>query len=223
MVEGMGIPAPSLEPLAVGIAAPGCVVESVSADIREILGITPEELIGRSIADDTRPNHSGALLSAISQRAVGDMLLCEVYLRNRDGASVPVRILVIRLDEQVPPRVAFAVLRRTAGAEPKSSDRLAELEIRLQRIAGEVRAAGLLADIDHHLPSAADHPELNQLSARQWQILTRLLRGDRVPTIAGALHLGQSTVRNYLSAIFARFDVHSQAELLTLLRSGRPK
>jgi DNA-binding CsgD family transcriptional regulator len=45
------------------------------------------------------------------------------------------------------------------------------------------------------------------------------LRGKRVATIARMMFISQSTVRNHLSAIFERFGVHSQAELLALLRS----
>jgi DNA-binding NarL/FixJ family response regulator len=55
---------------------------------------------------------------------------------------------------------------------------------------------------------------LAELSARQWEILVRLRQGKRVPTIAQELFISQSTVRNALSAIFKRFGVHSQAELL---------
>jgi DNA-binding NarL/FixJ family response regulator len=48
-------------------------------------------------------------------------------------------------------------------------------------------------------------------------VLTRLLHGERVPAIAADLFVSQSTVRNNLSALFGKFGVHSQAELLQLL------
>jgi DNA-binding NarL/FixJ family response regulator len=47
--------------------------------------------------------------------------------------------------------------------------------------------------------------------------LSRLLHGERVPTIASELFVSQSTVRNHLSGIFERFGVHSQPELLKML------
>ncbi|MGD9997420.1 MAG: LuxR C-terminal-related transcriptional regulator [Ilumatobacteraceae bacterium] len=50
-------------------------------------------------------------------------------------------------------------------------------------------------------------------------MLRRLLAGERVPSIARALYLSQSTVRNHLSVIFQRLGVHSQEELIQLLRS----
>jgi DNA-binding NarL/FixJ family response regulator len=39
-----------------------------------------------------------------------------------------------------------------------------------------------------------------------------------VPTIATELFISQSTVRNDLASIYTKFDVHSQAELLAVLR-----
>jgi DNA-binding NarL/FixJ family response regulator len=46
-----------------------------------------------------------------------------------------------------------------------------------------------------------------------------LLDGERVPGIAGALFLSASTVRNHLTAIFAKVGVHSQAELIHALKA----
>jgi DNA-binding NarL/FixJ family response regulator len=59
------------------------------------------------------------------------------------------------------------------------------------------------------------------LSDRQRDIVTRLSRGDRVEMIADALYLSRSTVRNHLVAVFRKTGVHSQAELLRLLREQR--
>jgi DNA-binding NarL/FixJ family response regulator len=61
--------------------------------------------------------------------------------------------------------------------------------------------------------------ELEPLSTRQLEILRRLLDGDRVPAIARDLYVSASTVRNHLSSIFRKLGVHSQEELLRLLRS----
>jgi DNA-binding NarL/FixJ family response regulator len=91
------------------------------------------------------------------------------------------------------------------------------MERRLRRIASELRAAGVMDDIDD-LPTFDEFPQLTSLSSRQWQVLVRLLRGERVPTIARDLFLSPRTVRNYLAAIFERFDVHSQGELIALLK-----
>jgi DNA-binding NarL/FixJ family response regulator len=64
------------------------------------------------------------------------------------------------------------------------------------------------------MPDPRETSALDDLSSRQWQILVRLLRGERVPTIARAMNLSPSTVRNHLSTIYKRVGVHSQAELI---------
>ena len=64
---------------------------------------------------------------------------------------------------------------------------------------------------------ASDFPGLESLTNRQWDVLRRLSRGQRVPMIAAELFISQSTVRSYLSEIFKKLNVHSQTELLALL------
>ena len=56
------------------------------------------------------------------------------------------------------------------------------------------------------------------LSPRQWEIVRRLVDGERVTSIAAAMFLSRSTIRNHLSAIFAKVGVHSQDELVALYR-----
>jgi DNA-binding CsgD family transcriptional regulator len=51
-------------------------------------------------------------------------------------------------------------------------------------------------------------------------VLRRISAGKRVPTVAKELYISQSTVRNHLAAIFERFGVHSQADLLARLADG---
>jgi len=89
---------------------------------------------------------------------------------------------------------------------------------RLRRIAAELRAAGVMDDLAN-VQVATDHPQLAELTSRQREILVRLLNAQRVSLIAAELYVSPSTVRNHLTTIFTKFGVHSQAELLGLLRS----
>jgi DNA-binding NarL/FixJ family response regulator len=70
---------------------------------------------------------------------------------------------------------------------------------------------------DGSLEYTSHFTALESLSDRQWDVLGRLLRGQRVATIAAELFISQSTVRTYLSEIFKKLNVHSQAELLAQL------
>ena len=108
----------------------------------------------------------------------------------------------------------------TTVLEESSDQRAARLEDHLWRIALEVAAAGI-GDAPATTEMWWGDPALRELSQRQLEILRRLLRGERVPTIARDLYLSQSTVRNHLSAIYRRLGVHSQAELLARLLPAR--
>jgi DNA-binding CsgD family transcriptional regulator len=103
------------------------------------------------------------------------------------------------------------------GREIASTPRASELERHLRRIAAEVEASGIL-ERTRTVSYSGRLPQMGSLSTRQSEVLSRLVNGERVPTIAKELFVSQSTVRDHLSAIFERFGVHSQAELLALLR-----
>ena len=62
--------------------------------------------------------------------------------------------------------------------------------------------------------------EILTLTARQQAVLQRLAKGHRPPEIARQLGIEPSTVRNHLKAIFRRFHVRSQKELLERMRSS---
>jgi DNA-binding CsgD family transcriptional regulator len=73
------------------------------------------------------------------------------------------------------------------------------------------------------LPSALSEltpvPGLDRLTPREREILGQLMAGRRVAQIAEACFLAPATVRNHLSSIFAKLGVHTQGELVALLRS----
>jgi DNA-binding CsgD family transcriptional regulator len=95
--------------------------------------------------------------------------------------------------------------------------RVAQLELHLGRIVAEAEAAGLTP---RRPSSPTDRPpvDLDALTPRQREIVERLLDGSRVPSIATALFVSRSTVRNHLAGVYRIFDVHSQAQLIELLR-----
>jgi DNA-binding NarL/FixJ family response regulator len=101
-----------------------------------------------------------------------------------------------------------------------SADRVAQLEQHLRRIAHEIEAAGVISTVAR-VPALSSVPGLSDLSPRQFEVVARLLRGERVSTIARAMYLSPSTVRNHLAAIYRKVGVRSQAELLDHLHRAR--
>ncbi len=144
-----------------------------------------------------------------------------VPLLRRQGDYKTVRMLVSPSESSKGTRLGV-VLTREHSASVTDDDRVADLEQHLWRIALEVQASGV-ADGMHRLPDVAQLPGVESLSTRQWQILTMLLQGERVPDIARALYVSQSTVRSHLAAMFRKLNVHSQAELISLFRDANQR
>jgi DNA-binding CsgD family transcriptional regulator len=136
--------------------------------------------------------------------------------RHRSGDWAELDCIITRLADQA---LTFGfACSLPAGGDGDKSGRAAALERHLWRIAREVEMSGVVAGFSR-VPDPKEVPGLSDLSGRQWEVLTRLLRGERVPAIARALFVSQSTVRNHLTDIFRKLGVHSQAGLLELLRT----
>ena len=202
-----------LVPVAVGFTDGDWNVRAVSAEVEDLIDRTAEELKGRCLLDLVDPADVGRMRGTDHHEA-DPRSVPRVHFLLPTGGSTEVCVVVApRLEP--PGGIRFAMVGRIESFYPPQRDRVAELELRLRRIGAEVRAAGLL---DTAGMPALQHPELGQLSSRQWEVISRLLDGKRVPTIAKELFVSQSTVRNHLATIFQRFGVHSQAELLERLR-----
>lgn len=78
--------------------------------------------------------------------------------------------------------------------------------------------AGKLLDFIARRAPAAQSPLLENLNEREQEVLALLARGLSNREISRQLHLSEGTVRNYISAIFAKLDVsdRTQAAILAL-------
>jgi PAS domain S-box-containing protein len=206
-----------LAPVAIGTADVEWRIDAVTSDLRDIIGTAASDCVGTTLLDLVHPDDATHLLDRRDADHAVPRSHCHVRFRHRDGRWTDVCVLVAPLTHDDPDRVAFALLGMPELPSGPTTDRVAELELRLRHIGTEVRAAGVLDGLES-MPATSDHPQLSELSSRQWEIVSRLVSGDRVPTIARELFISQSTVRNHLASIYARFDVHSQAELLEVLR-----
>jgi DNA-binding CsgD family transcriptional regulator/PAS domain-containing protein len=198
-------------------------VDRISQDVTPLLGLTPEQCIGRPVLGMIHPSDVPALLAAVEHSRRGERavrLVLGVSVRAHDWTQVTVVLATITAGE--PPALAFALIRDDAdnGADqPGDSSREMQLEAHMLRIADELHAAGLIPRL-HQLPVLAEEPQLGKLTSREWAVLTRLLEGQRVPAIAADLYVSKSTVRNHLSSIYAKLGVHSQVDLVRLVRGS---
>lgn len=195
-------------------------IARISSDVQAVLGYPVDELIGTHVIDLVHPDDVPALFSSVAA-AMGSQsgVSTRRRLRHRSGEWVEMRGVITPLpDDRL--HLGFAFSAAVSDREQSTSStagRAAALERHMWQIASEVAAAGVVAGF-HPTPVPEDVPGLSDLSSRQWEVLTRLLQGERVPSIARQMFISQSTVRNHLTDIFRKVGVRSQEELLRLLR-----
>ena len=206
-----------LIPVAVGVTDNAWCISGISADVEDVIGLSPRDCIGRRLVDLVLPDDRHLLGASGGRPPTTPTTHRQVRFTNGHGEWTRLCVLLSPAGGDHKESVAFALVGRSDFSHVDPGDRTAELEMHLRRIGAEVRASGVLDNVGT-LPSPGGHPQLEELTTRQWEILSLLLKGSRVPSIAKALFISQSTVRNHLTTIFKKFGVHSQPELLDLLR-----
>jgi DNA-binding CsgD family transcriptional regulator len=186
------------------------VIEHVSSDVQRVLGLSPGTYKGAPLLGLVEPVDVQNVMLAIGRLAAGGgSVTLPTRLRASGGVWRDVFCLIVTMCDHSPPRLglAFASVPESGESTP------VEDRPRVATVFSDARCSDVLSGVDairSRLPALA-------LSARQWEILTRLIDGDRVRDIADAMYLSPSTVRNHLTALYRKFGVHSQGELLAYL------
>ena len=191
--------------IALAITDHDWVIQHVSSDIQNILGQGPEAYEGTPVLALVKPVDVGDFLLAIGHlTADHGKATLRVHLRTAAGGWQRTHCLVVAMCRHSPPRLGLAFASLPEPERPMSNPYVPEVDSRgdealdcMDRFSSQVSAGAF--------------------STRQWEILTRLIRGERVKDIAKDLFLSTSTVRNHLTAIYRKFGVRSQAELLATL------
>lgn len=200
-------------PPVLGSTGPDMLIDRISCDIEDLVGIPAERMLGQSLLTLVTPASATGLLWGLAQASTqGRGAPLRLELARAEGDGVFVQFLIVPLHP--PASCAFSILPATPGGGPDMTsvdahDLLAQLATGIDALGTAQQMAGL---------SASSRRMLSLLSARELEVVTRLHSGDRVPTIAKALFLSPSTIRNQLSSVFTKTGVHSQQELLDLLR-----
>jgi len=186
-------------------------VDRLSSEVYQSLGHSVEEIIGTSFLSLIVPDDIAEVLLALAQTSKHqEGVTLRVGVVGADPAPVLCQLVLLPLTPA--PSCAFALLTEDAHG-PADGRAVADLITRLARgIRGAmtsqaVAAAPVRPDVD-----------LRRLSSRELEIVTRLLAGDRVPSIAKQLFLSEGTIRNHLSSVFGKLGVGTQQELIELLR-----
>lgn len=87
-------------------------------------------------------------------------------------------------------------------------------------LANEPAWSRFLEEVDAFLPAAPGSAEFGGLTAREREVLQHLARGLDNHQIAAHLALSEKTVRNMVSAIFAKLDVESRSAAIVRAREA---
>ncbi len=108
--------------------------------------------------------------------------------------------------------MAFMVARKRKDGKPSPA---AETETERAPKNNEQPKTDPHAAIPHNSDEAvAIVKEKNNLSEREAEILSLILRGKNVPSIAEALTISQNTVRSHVKRIYRATDVHTRQDLI---------
>jgi len=183
-------------------------IEYMSADA-SLLGVQGSRLRGFPLLGLIHPSAAVDFLTAAGRAASGGIGVT-VSTRVRVGSDgwADRYCFLVRMCGHQPPRLGI-VVSGGPGDDPAGK----QLDAEVRHCALQARA---LKTLDA-LPTLTGLPHGSELSTRQTEIVSRLVAGERVPQISAAMFLSQSTVRNHLAAIYKKFGVHSQGELLAAL------
>jgi len=187
------------------------------------LGYTRDELIGRPV-ETLVPQELHQFMHDDALTAEnGDLRARLVTLRRKDSTTFPV-VLIPQLfvtAERVVDGFFYVVVDLGAVLTARQMGPASAMDVRptLQRIALELESLCLTAAVGATTALPLHHPDLQGLSPREAEVLSLLVGGDRVPSIAQRLHISQHTVRNHLKSVFRKLDVANQSELIERVRS----
>jgi DNA-binding NarL/FixJ family response regulator len=154
-----------------------------------------------------------------------DVVLLDVHLEDGSGDAVIVQVAPERpgvkflaLSVSDAPEDVIAVIRAGARGYVTKAISGAELTDAVQRVAdGDAvfspRLAGFVLDAFRTGEATAADPELDQLTAREREVLQLIARGYRYKEIAARLHLSPRTVESHVSAVLRKLQLSSRHEL----------
>jgi len=154
-----------------------------------------------------------------------DVVLLDVHLPDGGGQAVIVQVAPERpgvkflaLSVSDAAEDVIGVIRAGARGYVTKAISGGELTEAVHRIAdGDAvfspRLAGFVLDAFRSGDTASTDPELDQLTAREREVLQLIARGYRYKEIAGRLHLSARTVESHVSSVLRKLQLSSRHEI----------
>jgi PAS domain S-box-containing protein len=193
-------------------------------------GIPAEVAVGRIGAAQFPEAERSGYVDAMREWSQGVARPARLTVRLRDGLTRPFLILPQPIPDDT--GAIAGTLLLIMDPEPLA-DATAD---RIQKMGGLVRA--LLRTISDELEQALDRssevqldledlrrrvPALKTLTRREWEVASRIGRGDRTSLVAKDLGISTNTVRNHLKAIFRKTGIGSQVALVERFKQLRER
>lgn len=154
-----------------------------------------------------------------------DVVLLDVHLPGGGGRAVleavcgalpEVRFLAISVSDAA--EDVISVIRAGAGGYVTKSIAPAELVAAIHRVRdGDAvfspRLAGFVLDAFRGRLAAPFDPELDQLTAREREVLRHIARGYSYKEVAQSLHLSARTVETHVSSVLRKLQLSNRHEL----------
>jgi two-component system, NarL family, nitrate/nitrite response regulator NarL len=151
-----------------------------------------------------------------------DACLLDLYLPGReDGLKAaeairtghPDTLVLILSGVADPPILSRAIDLGVAGIVRKDQN-VDKIEAALQQVvAGEaVTQTGLVRDIVRHLASEPYKEPGHYLTAREKEVLRRIVAGESTKQMARSMRIAASTVRTYTQNVLTKLGAHSRLE-----------
>ena len=154
-----------------------------------------------------------------------DVVLLDVHMPGGGGRAVleavhrsapDVKFLALSVSDA--PEDVIAVIRAGARGYVTKSISPAELADAIVRVRGgdavfSPRLAGFVLDAFAGGPAPPIDPELDQLTAREREVLRYIARGYAYKQIARQLHISVKTVETHVSAVLRKLQLSSRYEL----------
>jgi DNA-binding NarL/FixJ family response regulator len=198
------------------IAFPETRILAVNDACVELFGESADALVGRSAGSLFHGADEVHTIIALSALAVGamDSFCARRRLQTRADAEAWVCVRAFDVDDR---RIALATAAPVDQPRPLDA---------VEEALATATDRQWLSPVSVDGPSSSRHQNvmgaysvLDGLPPRQREIVAALLQGHRASTIAASQFVSASTVRSHLSALYKAFGVHSQTELLSLLRT----
>jgi DNA-binding NarL/FixJ family response regulator len=154
-----------------------------------------------------------------------DVVLVDVHIPDGGGAAViravlarqpGIRFLALSVSDA--PEDVIAVIRAGARGYVTKTISGPELIDAIRRVAADdavfsPRLAGFVLDAFAHVPFDTIEPELDQLTAREREVLRLIARGYTYKEIARQLDIATKTVETHVSSVLRKLQLSNRHEL----------